>query len=167
MLRLKCPVQNYAWGRKPDAEGKRGSEVIPNVSLYHLSNALSLSVMFPHINSEWGEAGLAIVYIGMSISQNTSVGNEELFTIYVPNMQCNVYCRRLLRNRQRCPSVLPSFSLVPLSNPSRMYDVSLYVLIAVHGESGVCCCNQPVALRTRMARVFAGCCPRSRGWCGY
>ncbi|CAL8468083.1 g7622 [Coccomyxa elongata] len=28
MLRLKCPVQNYAWGRKPDtAGGKTGSEV--------------------------------------------------------------------------------------------------------------------------------------------
>ncbi|EIE20706.1 mannose-6-phosphate isomerase [Coccomyxa subellipsoidea C-169] len=28
MLRLQCPVQNYAWGRKPDGGGgKRGSEV--------------------------------------------------------------------------------------------------------------------------------------------
>ena len=33
MLRLKCPVQNYAWGRKPDTSGgKRGSEVTPNGS---------------------------------------------------------------------------------------------------------------------------------------
>ena len=39
MLRLKCPAQNYAWGRKPtDTNGRKGSEV----SYCYISLGLSL-----------------------------------------------------------------------------------------------------------------------------
>ena len=54
MLRLKCPAQNYAWGRKPtDTNGRKGSEV----SCCHHQSGLSHHESALPIGTDLGYGG--------------------------------------------------------------------------------------------------------------
>ena len=59
MLRLQCPVQNYAWGRKPDGGGgKRGSEVIIKSKCEHVNRFSFAPRLYDAILPRKGGSGL-------------------------------------------------------------------------------------------------------------